>query len=245
MGFSTNSIIHYTKSFRNLTLILKEGFRVKYCGEDLNLGHGYSKAAHPMICFCDIRLSESGRHFSAYGKYGIGLSKSWAAKTGVNPVLYIDDNSLFAKSLYEMIKRTRGKKTDVIKELKTEILSIKSYAKNYSGQLKRGQRVIQNYRFYDEREWRLVASKSEIGGTSFSIKLTQYLKDKEKYNSKLEKYRFKFEPGDISYIIVHKNAEVSKMVETLQKIYADRCSETEMNLLFSKICSNEQILSDY
>src|ERR1700744_314447 len=107
MAISTNSIIHYTDSYEALTGILGEGFRVKYCLEKLRLGKGMSRAAHPMVSFCDIPLSDSTQHFSAYGKYGIGLSKAWAIDKGVNPVIYIDDNSLFAKSVSKLLAERR------------------------------------------------------------------------------------------------------------------------------------------
>lgn len=87
MAISTNSIIHYTSSYGALTSILKEGFRLKYCLEVLDLGKTKSRAAHPMLSFCDIPLSDSTQHFAVYGRYGIGLSKSWAISNGVNPVM--------------------------------------------------------------------------------------------------------------------------------------------------------------
>lgn len=88
MAISTNSIIHYTSSYKALTGVLKEGFRIKYCLEKLNLGDNYQNAAHPMVSFCDIPLSDSKQHFAAYDQYGIGLSKSWAIENGINPVIY-------------------------------------------------------------------------------------------------------------------------------------------------------------
>ena len=183
MAISTNSIIHYTNSFKVITSILKEGFRVKYCEERLKLGNnGFSSAAHPMVSFCDIPLSNSQQHFDAYGRYGIGLSKDWAIKHGVNPVLYIDRNSLFANSLFELIKERRKKNTNLTRKQDLEILQIKSYAKNYSGPLKRNNVDISSYRFYDEREWRLVPAKITLDNAPFSLNLTEYKKDKKKYN---------------------------------------------------------------
>lgn len=107
MAISTNSIIHYSNSIEVLKLILNEGFKLKYCNENLILDDGASSAAHPIISFCDIPLSESSKHFDAYGFFGVGLTKDWAVKNGINPVLYIDKESLIAKSIYELIKSRR------------------------------------------------------------------------------------------------------------------------------------------
>lgn len=125
-----------------------------------------------MISFCDIPLSDSEQHFDAYGKYGIGLTKNWAVRNGVNPVLYIDHNSLFAKSLYKLIKERRKKGTNITLNQSNQILQIKAYAKNYSGHLKRKLVDNPNYKFYDEREWRLVPDATQINNANFSLDLS-------------------------------------------------------------------------
>src|SRR5690242_2577058 len=191
MAISTNSIIHYTSSYSALTSILKEGFRVKYCSETLQLGITCSKAAHPMISFCDIPLSDSRQHFAAYGRYGIGLSKKWAFANRVNPVIYIDKNSLFASCIGNLISERRNTGSNLKKEQKNEILRIKSYAKNYSGPLIRKSIKKAAYRFYDEREWRLVPSRDILKGANFSLGLAHFEKDKNGYNQKLSGIRIK------------------------------------------------------
>lgn len=246
MAISTESIIHYTDSFEKLTSILKEGFRIKYCVEELKLGKSSgSIAAHPMISFCDIPLSDSRQHFDTYGKYGIGLTKTWAVKTGVNPVLYIDKNSLFAISLNELLEARRISDSNLTAKQKHEILQIKSYAKNYSGHLKRRNVDNPNYKFYDEREWRLVPKQEEMNNASFSISLATFLKNKDKCNSKISDCRFTFEAKDISYIILEMTSEIPKMINFLREEYADRCTAKKLDILFSKICSTEQIIADY
>ena len=246
MTISTNSIIHYTNRFDSITSILQEGFRIKYCAEVLKLGsNNFSKAAHPMISFCDIPLSDSKQHFSAYGRYGIGLSKAWGMKKGVNPVIYIDENSLIAKSIYNLIKARRKNDTNLTEKQKREILKIKSYAKNYSGSLKKGKINNQNYKFYDEREWRLVPNTNTLNGAKFSISLSAYQNNKEKYNDKLKNCRVFFDVEDVSYIILDKTSQIHKMIKFLKDTYEDRCTSKELDILFSKICSTEQIVSDY
>lgn len=246
MAISTNSIIHYTDSLNTLNSILIEGFKITYCSEKLNLGSSGSSAAHPIISFCDIPLSDSKQHFDVYGKYGIGLSKQWAMKKGVNPVLYIDKNSLFARSLYELIKERRKKNSNLTAKQKTEILQIKAYAKNYSGPLIR-KSVVENpnYKFYDEREWRLIPKKKERNNALFSINLSDFIKDKAKYNNKIADCRFKFKVQDISYIILKSTTEIPDMANFLRTNYSARCTEGELDVLLSKICSTEQIIADY
>lgn len=246
MSISTNSIIHYTNSLDNLIGILQEGFRIKYCSERLNLGQSrYSSAAHPMISFCDIPLSASIQHFEAYGKYGIGLSKKWAFEIGINPVLYIDENSLFAENLYELIKERRNEKTNLTLKQKKEILHIKSYAKNYSGSFTRKNKIYKNYKFYDEREWRIVPDNNILGAALFSISSKAYESNKEKYNSRISSIRLEFDAKDISYIIVERTDEIPDIIKIVRDCFGKRCTSEQLDILFSKICSTEQIIADY
>src|ERR1035437_7420282 len=211
MPLSTNSIIHYTDSYEKLESILKEGFAIKYCSEKLLLNPRVTSfAAHPMVSFCDVPLSQAYNHFDAYGNYGIGLSKTWANKMKINPVIYIDKNSLFGEVIGEFIIERRKTKSNLTVKQKQNILRIKCYAKNYSGYLKR-----------------------------------KGIEDKIKYNSKISSCRFSFNSNVISYIIVDKTNEIPKIINMLRIVYASKCTAQSLDILFSKICSTEQIISDY
>ena len=245
MALSTNSIIHYTNSIDTLKLILKEGFKLKYCNESLILDNDSSNAAHPMISFCDIPLSASSIHFKAYGHFGIGLSKSWAVEKGINPVLYIDKDSLIARSILELIKARRDSKTNLTTKQKSLVLKIKSYAKNYSGNLVRNGKTTVNYRFYDEREWRLVPDQSTLGSNSFSISSIVYQSSKDECNAKLESIRLKFNHSDISYVIVEKTNQIPEIIKCIREYFSDDCTANQLDILLSKVCSAEQIKADY
>ena len=246
MAISTNSIIHYTDSFEKLKSILIEGFAIKYCSEKLVIDdENLSAAAHPMISFCDIPLSQSFLHFEAYGKYGIGLSKNWANKLGINPVLYLDKQSSITKTLGDFLKERRSKSSNLTVEQRNKILRIKCFTKNYSGPLKRKNVDIADYKFYDEREWRLVPESKDLNGAKFSIHMKDYEKDKKKYNDSIARIRYKFSPKDISYIIVEKTSEIPKIIKVLRDNYSNKCKVVEFDILFSKICSTKQIVEDY
>ncbi len=246
MAISTNSIIHYTDSLNKLESIVREGLAIKYCAETLIMGEdAKSLAAHPMISFCDIPLSHSHKHFDAYGRYGLGLTKIWANKFGVNPVLYLDKNSSISRTLYNLIKERRKKSSNFTPEQKQDILRIKCFAKNYSGHLKRKAVDNPDYRFYDEREWRLVPEKEELNGSHFSVDLRTYNSDKTKYNNAIGDLRFGFEASDIAYVIVDKTSEIPQVINTIRATYSSKCTAQELDILFSKICSTEQIIDDY
>ena len=43
---------------------------------------------------CDIPLTRTSEFCSRYGNHAIGLSKDWAMRNGVNPILYAADNDV-------------------------------------------------------------------------------------------------------------------------------------------------------
>lgn len=59
----------------------------------------------PKISFCDIP-EETINKYTSYGKYCIGLSKEWARRNRLNPVLYIEKNSMIAESFIRAFKGT-------------------------------------------------------------------------------------------------------------------------------------------
>lgn len=246
MALSTDSIIHYTEEFKTLTSIISEGFKIKYCLERLEtINNTKRETAHPMISFCDIPLSDSHRHFGLYGYYGIGLSKNWAKNMRINPVLYIERESSIGESIenaFDLYSDIDGSHSIEVKEM---IISTKCFTKNYSGLLKRGAIDSDNYKFYDEREWRFVPEKSDIGGKSRSIPILKYLAGKDNHNKNISSYRFKFAHSDISYIIVKETKEIPNMIEFLRTTFYKLITGSELDILVSKVCSTEQIIQDY
>ena len=143
MAISTNSIIHYTNSLEKLKCIIKEGFKVKYCLEDLFLKDDTEKTwAFPMVCYCDIPFTEIKNHLDSYGYYGIGLAKKWASSKGLNPVIYLEKHSDIGGTLFKHISSflKEGKK---IEELEVsavwDYFKICSYLKNYEGSNNKGK----------------------------------------------------------------------------------------------------------
>ena len=93
VALSSNSIIHFTKTKESLKGILENNFKLSFCKETFHLGNDVSRIYVPMVSFCDIPLSEVKNHIEKYGAYGIGLTREWAIKQGLNPVLYLEKES--------------------------------------------------------------------------------------------------------------------------------------------------------
>ncbi|MDE5607819.1 MAG: hypothetical protein K2I64_02660 [Muribaculaceae bacterium] len=253
MPVSTNVIFHYTNSLEVLKLILREGFKLNYCLEKLQLGVGYTTMAHPIVCFCDIPISQSKKHIAHYGKYGIGLSKEWAFNKRINPIMYVDRRSLIADLLHKLLKLgASSKKTATMggrkkiqrMPLNSNTAIMKCCMKNYSGVSKEDS----DYRFYDEREWRFIPDKEKDldfirCNANISVSLDDYENYKDELNNKISDYRLKFGPDDIKYIIVQTKDELTAIIEFLRTHYP--CTPEQFNILLTKICTFDSIESDY
>src|SRR5574337_1418490 len=103
---SSETLFHFTNSAEYLISIFRSEFYPRYSLETLlDLGNGNKlEVAIPMVCFCDIPLSQIKNHLNTYGYYGIGMSKDWAKKVGLNPVLYLRSGSDIAKHLEIILK---------------------------------------------------------------------------------------------------------------------------------------------
>lgn len=93
-NISAHTLFHFTYNKNSLFSILKNGLYVRYSLENFeSLINDKAEIVFPMTCFCDIPLSHVRRHTNTYGKYAIGLSKSWGMKNKINPIIYTYPNS--------------------------------------------------------------------------------------------------------------------------------------------------------
>jgi len=102
---SANTLFHFTKSIDNLRNILTHTFSPRYCLEHIdNISKEAIDLAIPMVCFCDIPLSQIKDHVNTYGEYAIGLSKEWAMSNGISPVFYLHYGSLTNEMINKLFK---------------------------------------------------------------------------------------------------------------------------------------------
>jgi hypothetical protein len=254
---SADTLFHFTGSIENIKNILINSFSPRYCLERLEfLSNPDFDIAIPMVCFCDIPLSQILEHVNTYGNYAIGLKKDWAINQGISPIIYLHNNSNTNKALNKLFSDTLKfdkilylLKKDLSLAASRKALELLFYCKVYKGKMWRNNQLKNDIIFYNEREWRFVPKLEELDSIN-----PRYLINKEEYednnkrlnlNNLLLKFKIEFTPNDIKYIIVSKENERIKMIQLIEEIKGDDFNPIELKELSSKIISIEQIKVDF
>jgi len=248
MNISSDSIFHLTKNEEIVCSILKEGFRFSYCREFVQLEKSIVCFYTPIVSFCDIPLSQINKHVDKYGKYGIGLSKNWVQRKRLNPVLYMDKKSILFESYLNLYKELIANKSELnwkdLSEPEKGIIEILRYTKMVQDDLFRGNyEVLIDYKFSDEKEWRLAAEYSE----NYPMILDRVIVDvgnrKSEMNQLIRNLRLNFEPEDIKYIIFESEDDRKQLIKTIKSI--TQFTEGQQEFLISKLICYEEIWRDF
>lgn len=255
---SANTIFHFTNSIENIKNILTKSFQPRYCLERIDYLNSNEKFdfAIPMVCFCDIPLSQITEHINTYGHYAIGLKKDWALNKGISPIIYIHPhsrtniifNGFFQNSIrLDSLKKYLTKENSVENSL--EALEFMFYLKKYKGDMWRNSKLQKDIMFYNEREWRYVPQLREILKINPRLILNKDLFNDEKVqkveNEKISCLDLGFVPNDIKYIIVNKETERIDMSRAIEEIKGNSFTHNDLTVLKSKIISVEQIREDF
>ncbi len=253
---SSSTLFHFTRSVENLVGILRNEFRVSLSVE--NFEHIVQhlppnsdvmpECGIPIVCFCDIPLSQVERHMKTYGDYGLGLTKAWGMKKGVSPLLYTHPNSPAPFSSADHITLITSLGLDQAPD-DQKALALKAglfvyLQKPYEGFLERSPGHKEKVRFYDEREWRYIPSEIESIPAISPEELADPIKSKPVRDQVNRIPPLSFEPDDINYIVVAKDAEVLPMIRAVRSIKG-KYDEGTVDFLTSKIISAERIREDF
>jgi len=246
MSLSANTLIHFTDNKEKLKSILQENFRIFMCKENIFLGGMPGNIYAPMVSFCDIPLSEIKEHISKYGSYGLGMTKEWGMRKGLNPVLYVAQNSTLSESyrqaLVHFIKTDDG--VNYWSNEQKALADIVRYLKNYEADLTRCGKTTINYRFSDEREWRYVPPYTEKCEMVLTAEDYEVPENKSAADASLIDFRLEFEPNDIKYIIINDDSEIGEFVDHLRRVKGKNYTLHDIERLTTRILTTEQIKSD-
>lgn len=243
MPISANTLFHFTRSYDTLVSILNSKFYPRVCVEEQVMPEVFSyKFGIPMVCFCDIPLSQISEHVSKYGEYAIGLKKDWAIRQGISPVLYVHDKSIIPQIIIKELSKINTKGQHQKEEMEHMMFLMQSLMmmKPYEVKKTSGGEAV---RYYDEREWRYIPPFKFPSETNFIIDDLISNDLLNEYNRKNEKYGVVFNPDTINYLIVSSEEEVLKLKRELEDIKGD-FSHRSVELLTTRILSMERIRQD-
>ena len=252
MSLYPDILFHFTEK-KWLYEILRTTFKVSYAREKIIGPEHDREFAVPMVSFCDLKLSELKGFVDKYGRFGIGLTKKWANRNKLNPVLYVNRNCELMDNLivgvngvYEHLKLINNSDDfDNLSKSYHNIMNTYRYIKNYDGELiRRGKSINKNYRFADEREWRYVPRLDTQGVLPFiPIKDIDTKEKKEIHNEKIDHIRLHFKPSDIKYLIVESDKDIADLIQHLDSVKS-KFDEKTRRILTSRILTVKQIKKD-
>lgn len=251
MGSLYPDILFHFTSKNSLFKILESTFNISYTREAIESNSGIKEFGVPMVSFCDLKLSELKEHMNKYGRYGIGMTKSWANSKGLNPVFYVSKYSNYTsefitaiETFFVSLESIESYGYSYAADAYMKILNTYRYMKNYDGKLKRSNgAIIDNYRFADEREWRYVPQLNQTLYPFAPIDKIDTLKKKNELNSTVSTLKLDFIPDDIKYLIVEREDEIVELISHLDKVKLFFSEETRRRLA-SRILTAEQIKND-
>lgn len=261
-NISSQSLFRFVREESHLIRILEHCFIPRFSLEKQMYFNSRvtEKYAYPMVCFCDIPLSQVKNHVCSYGSFGIGMKRTWGIKHNLTPVHYQPhdyflnlDAGRFYNSTAFFSECKNNNKESFLNKLYHSML-VKPY--NY------GETI-----YYNEREWRYIVSRDELRewyiSTEKGKKQPLYIledtferrKSKEKEEDSNPQHRkmleapngisnIHFIPSDINYIIVPKDDDILDMACNIMCI-KNRFSDSDKLVLISKIISVERIINDF
>jgi hypothetical protein len=247
---SANTLFHFTKDLDELVSIFEDFFVPRYCLEDYSgIFHGSGMAmriAFPMTCFCDLPLSQLHEHLDFYGGYGIGMKKEWGMMRGINPVLYMHRESDLSGCISALATELNEKDAGGRKNLRY-LMKVLRHIKPYEGEVQKdGKWVLK--RFYDEREWRWVPFLTGNDNDEIpSLTEDEYNDPDIRSRADLElarTVRLDFGPGDVKYIVVRSEDEVSKVIKRISSINGIYTKD-DIKSMCTRILCSEQIKTDF
>ncbi|HFF2554280.1 TPA: abortive infection system antitoxin AbiGi family protein [Listeria monocytogenes] len=264
---SANTLFNFMRDIKFLiTNIENLTMYPRYVIEDVNyleLKYGTQSmhtVAFPMLCFCDIHLHKLPYHVEkddatgsiGYGKFGIGLSKSWCEDKGLQPITYLNKNSKTTQELSYLMNKgltTLHDDLDLDEEFFDYILNSLRLSKPLTGVMQMGGKDVDK-NFHDEREWRFIPDFSDVEMGDFLNDATMPNKMSNNLLKKMSdtlinepSTHLKLSVDAINYIFVETNDDRNKVLDTIKRKWSQDM-DTAM-ILASKIVVYEQIVRDW
>jgi Putative abortive phage resistance protein AbiGi, antitoxin len=226
------TLFHFTRELDALKKILLHGFWPRFCREEYEwlVGSPFS-VLFPMVCFCDIPLSRTHDHTRFYGSFGLGMTKEWGKRNGLNPVAYVRDGSSFWTGFRELYQLQLSAQSDSLSQALTRLLA---FAKPFEGSVRdRTTGAPTPREFYQECEWRYVLNSADAP----AVKTDDAANDRltTQGNRQSQKHMLMFDSKDIRYLLVDSENSKGLLVAFLTNEPAIPFSPQERTQLTTRI----------
>ncbi len=255
-------------------------------------GETINKIAVLQKCFCDIPIHKitttcflkgkgenfddlssdekyqaerNNTHTDFYGEYAIAFSKKWGENNNLQPIQYLNPQSLFVNSFVTAFNNAI-EMDNLLDEISDDINQRLAFVKPLRGTMQRQFRkdlseitieFIKN--FHDEQEWRYVPSIKNLENLLLSPIIANsnliepsYLKEVNKglESNKYEAIWLKYSYEEIRYIIVpnvEARAEIINIILNIDdaKFENNASTDIQKQILVSKILVLEEIRRDW
>ncbi|MCK6655564.1 abortive infection system antitoxin AbiGi family protein [Enterobacter asburiae] len=254
-----STLFHFTKKADVFFQILSEMKFKPSLAREMLQGKGIGgrrNFAVPMVSFCDIRVTHLDEHTRKYGEFGLGLTKEWAERNNLHPVLYMSKESdLF--SLYNKRIRTlknklvplwnsrkslnklEQRKFERLKSEYSDLYNLLRYMKNYKGRLiQDGQLKNENFIFADEKEWRYVPEPfAGDRWPSLNLEKVKSSEQKRLLSEKFSDLNISFTFDDVKYILIPNDSYLSGVLNVVNYFDVENGH--------SKILTMSQVKADF
>lgn len=205
-------------------------------------------------------------HTDFYGEYAIAFSKKWGEKNNLQPIQYLNPQSLLAKSFVTVFNNVI-ELDDLLDEISDYINQKLAFIKPLRGTMQRQfskgslETTIEFFKnFHDEQEWRYVPKIEELEKLSLDNIISNtnwigqhlYLKEINKglESNKYEDIWLKYRYEEIRYIIVPDMEARAKIINIIldidnAKFENKDSSYIQKQILISKILVLEEIRRDW
>lgn len=216
MGLSSNVLWHMTKKDAFFSILKSKQLRYSYSLEKAFPAKDMKGVAFPMISMSDLPFSEIATTKWTYGDYAIGLSREWGVRKGFSPVWYCNVGSRVWLQLSKLVYEAATHNDNGYFGMGMYLMSNVKFVQS---PLISTKRKFKNYRFYDEREYRLVPfiTETDKEGIPPYILEEQYEEFKKEKGSSMLDFGVTFEYSDIKYLIVNSKSNVVEVEKMLSK----------------------------
>lgn len=266
---SSNTLFNFTTQAKYFYKKIEYGFAPRFCLEDLSTFYGTnSSKAFPMVCFCDIPISQLKDHIWRYGKFGIGLTKEWGVTKMLHPVLYYPNPSSriinLLNSLKQQIKNMEKEfvrltsllntaqqennetgnvdnHSVAVQKAKLDYAHLVRYLKLYATQEDR-----EGLKFYDEKEWRYLPVTGFDEEFFMNEETFNNAEKREEGNRRMYPHKIDFSADDVKFLIVPNEKKAEHLIKHLKILEGkERFTHEQVIKLTRKVLTVDEIENDF